>query len=73
MSKKKQTELMDDDGSYVVKKNRKLNICAFILCLLVALLIWIYATNLENRRRAEEAVDSAATEVAADVSVAVAL
>ena len=73
MSKKKHTELMDDDGSYVVKKNRKLNIFAFILCLLVALLIWIYATNLENRRRAEEAVDSASAEVAADVSVAIAL
>ena len=33
------------DGSYVVKKSRKHNILAFILCVLIAFTIWLYATN----------------------------
>ncbi len=34
-----------DDGTYVVKKSRKSNILAFILCLLVAFVIWAYAAS----------------------------
>lgn len=58
MSKQKQRDHMEDDGSYVVQKNRKLNIFAFILCLLVALIIWVYATNMEDKERAEEETES---------------
>lgn len=54
MSKKKQNERMEDDGTYVVPKNRKANIFAFIVCFLVALLIWVYATNLDNKQKSEE-------------------
>ena len=35
------------DGSYVVKKSRKSNIFAFILCLLLAFFIWAYTQSTE--------------------------
>ncbi len=54
MSKKKEKEHGYDDGSYVIKKSRKSSIFAFILCLLVAFFIWLYATNKEQQRIAEE-------------------
>ena len=53
MSKRKQNEQNHDDGSYVVKKSRKRNIIAFILCLLIALVIWLYASNIEQKKQAE--------------------
>ena len=37
-----------DDGTYVVKKSRKSNILAFILCLLVAFVIWAYTESYGN-------------------------
>ena len=37
-----------DDGNYVVKKSRKSNILAFILCLLVAFIIWAYTESYGN-------------------------
>ncbi len=48
MSKRKQNQSARDEGSYVTKKNKKFNIFAFILCLLVAFVIWLYASNHEN-------------------------
>ncbi|MBQ9112341.1 MAG: hypothetical protein IJY08_02050 [Clostridia bacterium] len=33
------------DGSYVVKKSRRSNIFAFILCVLLAFFIWAYTQN----------------------------
>lgn len=54
MARRKRNELPEDDGSYVVKKNRKLNIVAFILCFLIAFVIWMYATNMEKKNKAEE-------------------
>lgn len=53
MSKKKQNERVHDDGSYVVKKSKKRNIIAFILCLLIAFIIWLYASNMEEKKQAE--------------------
>ena len=61
MSKRKQNEIMSDDGTYVVKKNRKMNIAAFILCVLVAFIIWLYATNTEEKEREEEKTDHASS------------
>lgn len=58
MSKRKQNEMMSDDGTYVVKKNRKMNIVAFILCVLIAAVIWLYATNIEEKEREEGRTDS---------------
>ena len=49
MSKKKEKDHGYDDGSYVIKKNRKFSFLAFILCLLIAFAIWIYATNKVNQ------------------------
>ena len=53
MAKRKQDELMHDDGTYVVKKSRKKNIVAFILCVLVALIVWLYASNVEQKLQEE--------------------
>ena len=57
---KKRKEQVEDDGSYVVPKNRKMNVFAFVVCFLVALLIWIYATNTENKEKAEESQNTTA-------------
>lgn len=59
MSKRKQEEAVYDDGSYVVKKSRKTNIIAFVLCVLVALMIWLYATNMESKEQEEQSSTSA--------------
>ena len=54
MSKKKEKEHGYDDGSYVTKKSRKFSLFAFILCLLIAFVIWIYATNKVNQSTTED-------------------
>lgn len=46
--KKKEIDAVVNDGSYEVKKNRKLNIFAFIACMLASFLIWIYVMNTQN-------------------------
>lgn len=46
MSKK--NEVVYENGSYLVKKSRKGNIIAFIVCLLVAMAIWLYASQVED-------------------------
>ena len=48
MAHKKEKDHGFDDGSYVVKKNRKFDIFAFIACLLVAFLIWSFAESRAN-------------------------
>lgn len=53
MSKRKKSEQTHDDGSYVVKKSRKRNIIAFILCVLIAFVIWLYASNIDEKKQAE--------------------
>ena len=60
---KKRKERAEDDGSYVVPQNRKMNVFAFVICFLVALLIWIYATNMENKEKTEEPQSTVAAEV----------
>lgn len=45
---KSKNEPINDDGSYVVKKSRKLNILAFILCVAASFFIWIYVMNTQN-------------------------
>lgn len=46
--KKSAVDYDGGDGSYVVKNNRKLNIIAFVVCLLLAFFIWVYVMNVEN-------------------------
>ena len=45
---KKEKETVGTDGSYQVKKNKKLNIFAFVACVLASFLIWIYVMNTQN-------------------------
>ena len=68
MSEKKEKENGFDDGSFVVKKSRKFDIIAFIVCLLVAFAIWIYAEGRPNTTAdsADNADSSVQTEAADD-------
>ena len=43
----KKAEYVNDDGSYVVKKSKKSNIFAFILCIIIAFVIWMYSVSVE--------------------------
>ena len=43
----KRAEHVNDDGSYVVKKSKKSNIFAFILCVIIAFVIWMYSVSVE--------------------------
>lgn len=38
-----------EDGSYVIKKNRRSNILAFIVCVLIAFSIWAIAEGSKAR------------------------
>lgn len=58
MFKRKQNQVAHDDGSYAKKSNKKINIFAFILCLLIAFVIWLYASNLEKNTQAETNVST---------------
>ena len=35
------------DGTFVAKKNNKINVLAFVGCLLLAFIVWIYVTNVK--------------------------
>lgn len=50
MSKKKEKEASYDDGSYVIKKKRGFSLFAFILCVVIAFTIWLFAANRERER-----------------------
>ncbi len=51
-----------DDGSYVVKRSRRAGVFAFVICVLIAILIWAYAEADEKQKAAvlSEAVEAAA-------------
>lgn len=49
MRKKRENTVMHDDGTYVVKKSKKSSIFAFILCVLIAFVIWAYAEATEDQ------------------------
>lgn len=75
MSKRKRNEIASEDGAYIIKKNPKMNIVAFILCVLIATIIWLYATNTDQKEREEERTEKdsatvqAMTETSLDVSL----
>ena len=50
-----------DDGSYVVKKTKKSSILAFILCILIAFVIWAYAEATEKSQAEKTPVSETAT------------
>ena len=45
---KAKNKIVNEDGSYVVQNNRKLNIFAFILCVFASFFVWIYVMNTQN-------------------------
>lgn len=47
-----------DDGSYVVKKTKKSSIFAFVVCVLVAFVIWAYAEATEKGGEKDTASDT---------------
>ena len=72
MSKRKQDEKIHDDGTYVVKKTRKGSMIAFVLCALIALIIWLYATNDERKKAELEQLPTTVAESTVNVSELVA-
>ena len=72
MSKRKQDEKIHDDGTYVVKKTRKGSMIAFVLCALIALIIWLYATNDERKTAELEQLPTTVAESTVNVSELVA-
>ena len=52
MAKKKEKE-QNYDGGYTPSGGRKFNLFAFILCVLVALIIWLVSTNREKIKQTE--------------------
>ena len=49
----KKKERSVQGGSYVVKKSRKLNVFAYVLCVLISLIIWLYVANRDVIRNNE--------------------
>ncbi len=54
MSKKEKAELFREEESFVNQKKRKGVIIPFLICLLIAFAIWLYASNAEDEKRKEE-------------------
>ena len=46
-----------DDGTYVVKKTKKSSILAFIICVLVAFVIWAYVEATESKVKENNLTD----------------
>jgi hypothetical protein len=65
LKEKKRVEYVSDDGSYVVKKSKKSNIFAFILCVIIAFIIWLYAVSVETneQKKANANLNSGAVNV----------
>lgn len=54
MSRREKNEMMRDEGTHAVKKARKHNLFSLIICLLVAFVIWLYASSVENNDSEEQ-------------------
>ena len=61
MARKKEKDHSFDDGSYVVKKSRKFDIFAFIVCLLVAFIIWFFANGRVQEMPTDPSVETEQT------------
>ena len=67
MSKKQKNQIFGDEVGYAMPKRRKGNIVAFVVCLLIALFIWVYATNMEEKKKNEELSANTSTSVSVTV------
>lgn len=56
-----------DDGSYVVKKTKKSSIFAFIVCVLVAFVIWAYAEATESSKNEKETASDTSVACVTDI------
>ena len=48
MNKNRSHGTASSDGAYVVKKSKKLNIFAFVICVLAAFSVWLYVKNTQT-------------------------
>ncbi len=72
MSKQKDRvdkENIYDDGTYVVHKSRKKSILMFVVCLLIAFVIWIYVSNKERHEMLENETSSSSDNVSESVQL----
>ena len=68
MANSVEKENVYDDGSYVVKKSRKYNILALIICLFVAFVVWLYAANTEREENNQKENEGTQTVEVTDTS-----
>lgn len=68
MSKNKINEGARGAGQHPQKKKRKGNVISFILCLLIAVAIWLYASSVQEKKAEEENTPSATALSAETVS-----
>ncbi len=54
MSKKKRDEVSREGELSAKKKKRKGNLISFFLCLLIAVAIWLYASNSADEKKNQE-------------------
>ena len=54
MAKRKIEENVQTNGASTVKKNKKESIVSIIICILIALAIWVYAKNVELKNEAAQ-------------------
>ena len=57
MSKRENNEIRED-GQGTVQKKRRHNLFSLIVCLLVAFVIWLYASSLEKKNLEEQTANS---------------
>ena len=68
MANSVEKENVYDDGSYVVKKSRRHNILALIVCILVAFVVWLYSANTEREENKQKENEGTQTAVTTDTS-----
>lgn len=70
MDENNRLENVETSGGASAKKGRKFHIIAFILCLLVAFVVWLYAVNADKKDAEEEQSSSAVANDAETVEAA---
>ena len=54
----KSADIEQGNGEYAVRRSRRSNIVAIVICLLLALLVWILVMNAEDTARVSLALDA---------------
>ena len=53
----KSADIEQGNGEYAVRRSRRANIIAIVVCLLLALLVWVMVMNAEDTERVSLALD----------------